>query len=201
MARFQKIACVLIGFGLSMGSFAAKPLATDTYRVTTAVVTVMCPLTVGGSFEARTSAVVGDLAVADGSGAVSGAVEVDLATLQTGIGLRDRHMKENYLEIHHSETFTRARLEEIRIERAEEGSMPFHATLTLHGEQHPIRGMADLQEQRDGHVCVRARFPISLAAFSIQPPRYLGVGVRDEVQVQVQFTAVSAGGQSTVTKL
>jgi len=200
--RSKRIAGVLIGLGLAIGSSAAGPetpadryriAAGDTFRVTTAVVTVMCPLTVGGSFEARTSTVVGDVALADASGAVSGAVQVDLATLQTGIGLRDRHMKDKYLEISRGDTFTTARLEEIHLEGAEEGSMPFHGRLTLHGEQHTISGMADLQGQRrDGGVRVRARFPISLAAFGIEPPRYLGVGVRDEVQVQAQFTAMSA---------
>ncbi len=196
MERLRKIAFLLIGFGLVIGSVAAGPITTgDTYRITTAGVTVICPLTVGGSFEARTSAVAGDLVLADTSGAVKGAVQVDLATLQTGIGLRDRHMKDKYLEIGRSDTFTTARLEEIRIEHAEEGSMPFHAKLTLHGEQHSVSGIADLQgQQRDGALRVRARFPISLAAFGIQAPRYLGVGVRDEVQVQVQFTAVSAAG-------
>src|SRR5262249_60249324 len=104
-------------------------------------------LTVGGSFEARTNAVVGDLAVADVSGAVSGAVQVDLSSLQTGIGLRDRHMKEKYLEIPRNDTFSTARLEEIRIERAEEGSMPFHGRLTRHGEQRMVSGMADREGQ------------------------------------------------------
>jgi polyisoprenoid-binding protein YceI len=194
MARLQKVAPVLIGFGLATASSVAGPLATgDSYRITTALVKVVCPLTVGGSFEAQTNAVIGDLAVADASGSVSGAVQVDLATLETGIGLRDQHMKDKYLEIHRSQTLTTASLEEIHIERAEEGSMPFHGRLTLHGEQHTISGMADLQAQpRGGGVRVRARFPISLAAFGIQPPHYLGVGVRDEVQVQVHFTAVSA---------
>jgi polyisoprenoid-binding protein YceI len=194
MARLQKIAPVLVGFGLATASSAAGPLATgDSYRIITARVRVMCPLTVGGSFEAQTDAVIGDLTVADESGSVSGMVQVDLATLETGIGLRDQHMKDKYLEIHRSQTLTTATLEEIHIERAEEGSMPFHGRLTLHGEQHTISGMADLQAQsRGGGVRVHARFPLSLAAFGIQPPHYLGVGVRDEVQVQLQLTAVSA---------
>jgi polyisoprenoid-binding protein YceI len=185
---------VLIAFGLATGSAAAGPLATSaTYRITAALVKVMCPLTVGGAFEAQTDAISGDVAVADASGAVSGAIQVDLSTLATGIGLRDQHMKDKYLEIQRSNTFATARLEEIHIERDEEGSMPFDGRLTLHGEQYTISGMADLQGQpRGGGVRVRARFPISLAAFGIQPPHYLGVGVRDEVQVQVQFTAVPA---------
>jgi len=194
MARLQEIAPMLVGFGLAAAWAAAGPLATgDSYRITTARVRVMCPLTVGGSFEAQTDAVIGDLTVADESGSVSGMVQVDLATLETGIGIRDQHMKDKYLEIHRSQALTVATLEEIHIERTEEGSMPFHGRLTLHGEQHTISGMADLQAQsHGGGVRVRARFPISLAAFGIQPPHYLGVGVRDEVQVQVQFTTISA---------
>src|SRR5262249_37220642 len=123
MTRFQKTAFVFIVFGLGIGAFAGAPITTDTYRITTGGVTVTCPLTVGGSFEARTSAFSGDLVLADTSGAVSGAVEVDLRTLQTGIGLRDRHLKEKYLETGRDNTFATARLEEIRIQRAEEGSM------------------------------------------------------------------------------
>ena len=192
MVRVKTFAVLLIGLGLTIGSSASVPQATsNTYRVTTGLVAVICPLTVGGSFEARTSAIVGDMTFADPSSVVTGAVQVDLATLETGIGLRDRHMKDVYLEIRRGDTFATARLEEIRIERAE-GRTPFHATLSVHGEQRPISGVADLQGQRDGGVRVRARFPISLAAFGIQPPRYLGVGVQDEVQVQVTFTAATA---------
>jgi hypothetical protein len=68
----------------------------------------------------------------------------------------------------------------------------FREKLTLHGEQHTIKGVADLQGQRDGTLRLRGRFPISLAAFGIQPPRYLGIGITDEVQVQVQFMALSS---------
>jgi len=192
MTTFKRIVFSLMSFGLAIGSSAAAQQATsDTYRITTALVAVTCPLTVGGSFEARSKAVVGDLAFAAASGAVNGAVQVDLDTLQTGIGLRDRHLKDKYLETHRSDGFMSARLEEIRVERTEGTSIPFSGKLTLHGEQHTISGTADMQSQRDGSVRVRARFPVSIAAFGIQPPRYLGVGVRDEVQVQVQFTAVS----------
>jgi polyisoprenoid-binding protein YceI len=194
--KLRRTLFVLLAFGLAIASSAAVPQATsDTYRITTAAVAVMCPLTVGGSFEARTNALVGDLAYADATGAINGVVQVDLGTLQTGISLRDQHMKEKYLEIHRSDTLTKATLDEIRMERAEGTSIPFHGKLTLHGEQHTVNGTADVQVQRrDGGVRVRARFPISLSAFGIQPPRYLGVGVRDEVQVQVQFTAVSTRG-------
>jgi len=184
-------------------SLAAAQTTSPAYRITNARVTVLCPLTVGGSFEARTSAAVGNLsgdisrsaavstlAAVDGASlALTGAIQVDLATLETGIELRDRHMKDVYLEISRGAGFATARLEAISIDGAE-GRTPFHGTLSLHGEQRPVSGVADLQGQRDGGVRVRARFPISLAAFGIQPPRYLGAGVQDQVEVQVTFTAM-----------
>jgi hypothetical protein len=106
----------LIGLGLTIGSAAAAAQATSTaYPITNAHVAVICPLTVGGSFEARTSAVVGSLGVEDASRAVTGAVQVDLATLETGIELRDQHMKQVYLEIGRGDTFATARLEEIGV--------------------------------------------------------------------------------------
>jgi hypothetical protein len=199
MGTFKKTVIGLFGFGLAIASAAALPTdRSGTYRISTPGVSVLCPLTVGGSFEARTKSLVGDLAFADASGAINGAARVELDTLQTGIGLRDQHMKEKYLEIHQGDTLTTATLDQIRLERVEGKEIPFQGQLTLHGQQHMISGTADVIPQHDVGVRVRARFPISLAAFGIRPPRYLGVGVQDEVLVQVQFTAVSGrGAQAT----
>jgi hypothetical protein len=195
MGALRKTVIGLFGFGLAIASSAA--LSTDTsgtYRISTPGVSVLCLLTVGGSFEARTKSLAGDLAIVGDSGAINGAARVELDTLQTGIGLRDQHMKEKYLEIHHGGTSTTATLDRIRLDRFEGKDIPFQGQLTLHGQQHMISGIADVLPLHDGGMRVRARFPISLAAFGIQPPRYLGVGVQDEVQVQVQFTAVSNRG-------
>jgi polyisoprenoid-binding protein YceI len=189
VAQTRPIA-LLIVLGLTIRVSAATAQTTrNTYYITNARVAVMCALTAGASFKAQSTAVVGSLALANGSHALSGVVEVDLATLETGIALRDRHMRDIYLEIRRGDNFATARLEEIYIDHSE-GSTPFHGMLILHGQQHAISGVVDLQGQHDGGVSVRARFPISLAAFGIPPPRYLGVGVQDEVQVQVTFTAV-----------
>jgi polyisoprenoid-binding protein YceI len=186
----MKPATVVVVLASTITLSAATPQATsNTYRITNAHVAVNCTLTAGGSFKALSTAVAGNLALAGGSHVLSGVVQVDLATLETGIALRDRHMKDIYLEIRRGATFATAQLEEIRIDRVE-GRTQFGGVLVLHGQRRPINGMVDLQGQHDGAVGVRARFPISLAAFAIQPPRYLGVGVEDEVQVQVTFLAV-----------
>jgi YceI-like protein len=191
-------AAVFVVLSLTIRAPAAFTQATtNTYRITEARVAVICALTAGGSFEAQTTSVVGRLAASNGSRALSGAVQVDLATLQTGIGLRDRHMRDIYLETRRGDTFATARVENIRIDHAE-GRGPFDAMLILHGERHPISGIVDLKSRHDGAVSVRARFPISLATFHIRPPRYLGVGVQDQVQVQVTFMVVPGSDERRV---
>ena len=54
-----------------------------------------------------------------------------------------------------------------------------------------MSGTADLQ-QRDGRIRVQAQFPIKVSAFQIPKPTYLGVGVRDEIQIKVMLTVEPA---------
>jgi len=60
----------------------------------------------------------------------------------------------------------------------------------LHGQRKEITGTADLQ-QRDGRIRVQAQFPIRVSEFQIPKPSYLGVGVRDEIQVKVTLTVAA----------
>ena len=156
-------------------------LGAHAYKVDKSKVVVTCPLTVGGSFEARATAVVGEVRSAPGN-RLEGRLLVDLRSIETGIALRDRHMKENYLEVG-KPGFDRAVLEQIQLERMN-GSTPFTGLLTLHGRQRPVAGAATLQETRDG-LRVEAEFPVRLSEFGIAEPTYLGVGVTPDVRVRV----------------
>ena len=150
--------------------------------------TVVCPLTVGGSFEAKTKTVSGEVASApNASGTVGGSIKVDLQTLETGIGLRDRHMRENYLEVNKGPEFSVATIEGIKIDR-KDGRTSFNGTLLLHGQRKEISGTAELKDQ-NGHIRVQAQFPLSVSQFAIPKPTYLGVGVKDEIEVKVTMTA------------
>jgi len=172
---------------------ASASRAADAYKVSGAEVVVVCPLTVGGSFEARTKSVSGEVAAsAADPGSVSGALRVDLQTLETGIAVRDRHMRENYLEVEKGPEFAVATFDQIRIEKLA-GKSTFKGTLLLHGQRQEVTGVADLQ-QRDGRIRVQAQFPIRVSAFQIPKPTYLGVGVRDEIQIKVVLTAEPAPG-------
>ena len=161
--------------------------AADSYRVSGAEVVVVCPLTVGGSFEARTKSVSGEVtASAAEPGNLTGALRVDLQTLETGIAVRDRHMRDTYLEVEKGPEFAVATVDQIRVEKLD-GKSTFKGTLLLHGQRQEVTGSADLQ-QRAGRIRVQAQFPIKVSAFQIPKPTYLGVGVRDESQIKVVMT-------------
>jgi polyisoprenoid-binding protein YceI len=169
-------------------------LAQAGWSVASGQVTVVCPLTVGGSFEATTSALAGRLTPDSAQPErLQGELTVDLATLDTGIGLRNSHMRDNYLEVGRGEGFSRAVLDEIVLGgdvATVSGRTSFTATLMVHGAERPVRGDARISRSTGG-VRVEASFPVVLADHGIAKPRYLGVGVREQVQVRVRFEAAA----------
>jgi polyisoprenoid-binding protein YceI len=175
---------------LATAVVSAPAFGQEALRVSGGQVTVICPLTVGGSFEAKTKNLSGDLAVAGDNQAVQGALTVDLQTLETGIGLRDRHLKDNYLEVAKGPEYAEARLQDIRVERLD-GKTTFRGLLTLHGQQREVSGTAQIKPNGNGYR-MEASFPIKVSEFQIPEPTYLGVGVADEVMVRVNLNAVPA---------
>jgi polyisoprenoid-binding protein YceI len=180
--------------GATLVSGSAR--ADEALRVTNAEVTVNCPLTIGGSFDAKTSALNGSV-TPDGAGAVKGSFVVDLMKLETGISLRDRHLRNNYLEVQKGPDFAVAKMEDIKIQKLS-GKTTFSAKLTVHGQQHDVTGAADVQQDGKGYR-VDATFPIQISKFQIPEPTYLGVGVSDQINVHVVLTAAPPAPRATAT--
>lgn len=159
-------------------------------------VRVTCPLTIGGSFELRTKSLAGTLALgATPSAPLDGRLAVDLRTLDSGIELRNAHLRDTYLEVARGDGFDTAVLADIRIEGGDpaafQGRTNLTGTLRLHGTSRQVAGRATIARTRSW-VRVDAAFPVSLRDYGIADPRYLSVGVRNEVQVRVNFTAAAA---------
>jgi len=174
----------------------ARALGADaSWRVARGDVRVACPMTVGGSFEAKTSAIQGTATPGAPGAPFGGEISVDLATLDTGIGLRNEHLRNKYLEVGRGQGFNRAVLSAIRLgdtdPRGFQGKTAFTGTFLLHGTTKPVAGQATIRREGSG-VRVEASFPLSVAAFGIEEPRYLGVGVRDQVTVSVSLMAEPA---------
>ena len=187
MRRF--ITFTLVGLILT----GATTTAANTWRVEQGDVRVICPMTIGGSFDARTQALEGLISArSDALPVLDGSLVVDLRTLDTGIGLRNQHLRENYLEVGNGPGFDRATLSQLRVvgfqPDAPEGKRSFTGLLTLHGVTQAVSGTVDFQPTRTG-LRVRASFPLVLADYGIRKPRYLGIGVKDAVQIEVVFAA------------
>jgi polyisoprenoid-binding protein YceI len=177
------------------GVEATEPPA---WRVVRGDVRVTCPLTVGGAFEARTASVTGSVALAAVHPvALTGELRVDLAQLDTGISLRNEHLRRTYLEVDKAPDFGQAVLSEIRLGDADaetfQGRTPFSGVLRLHGTGRPILGLAEIR-RTGSSLRVEASFPVALTEYGIARPQYLGVGVRDVVRVKVSLVAEPVQG-------
>jgi hypothetical protein len=157
-------------------------------------VRVVCPMTVGGSFEARTKSLTGALTATGEGGAFDGRIAVDLRTLDTGIDLRTHHLRE-HLEVGKGDGFDTAVLSGITLSSME-GRATFSGMLQLHGTARPLNGAADVQHRR-GVLRIDATFPVRLSDFAIAEPRYMGIGVKDVVQVKVSFVATPMEGEES----
>ncbi len=198
-ALWSICALVFVAMPPASAGVAGTPQETSgmfgTLLIWDTAVSVRCPLTVGGSFEAKTTSLGGEIIVdPQKQGALDGSLAVDLRTLQTGISLRDSHMRENYLEVQKGTGYEQATLSQIRLDgvnaSAPLGKVGFRGVLALHGQEREVSGTADIRKAGEG-LRVHATFPVKVSDFDIASPTYLGVGVRNEVSVIVTFQAIS----------
>ncbi|MFZ3230733.1 MAG: YceI family protein [Pseudobdellovibrio sp.] len=126
-------------------------------------------------------------------GKLNGEIHFKLATLDSGIGLRDEHMKAKYLQVKENP-------EAILIfkdfalpatwssKNPVLGETEFSGTLKLHGIEKPIKGTFQIE---DSKLKSHAYFEIKITDFGIDIPSYLGVKVADLVKISVNFVTMS----------
>lgn len=125
---------------------------------------------------------------------ISGKLSVDLALFDTGMGLRNRHMKGKYFEI---KKFPKAILKLSKIKLSENlakntsleiEEFPFTGSLTLHGVKKSIQGTADIS--RDGNrVSGVVKFSIDITQFNIDIPSFKGITVAKIVEITAKINA------------
>lgn len=121
--------------------------------------------------------------------ALSGVFAVELKEFDTGISLRNTHMREKYLEV---SKFPRATLEIRDLPLPEKGEAAFDGTLTLHGVTKSVRGKAQVERRTENGVVllrVEATLELKISDFGIQTPSYAGITVADVVTVDVDCEA------------
>jgi polyisoprenoid-binding protein YceI len=138
----------------------------------------------GLRIEGRTS----EVTVSEAAGDVR--VIVALANLDTGIGLRNRHMREKYLEV---DKYPTASLVVGRAglrfpDEGQEIAATAAGTMTIHGKAHPVTFSYTARHDH-GAFRVSGSVHLDMRDYDIRVPSYLGITVKPEVDVTVQFDA------------
>ncbi len=128
-----------------------------------------------GSFQAKTSKVTGKVKKV-GDKFVGEGIKVDLASLSTGIKLRDDHMKDKYLEVQKHPTA------DLTVGECQNGKGK--GKLKVRGVEKEVTGTCVAQGKN-----VEAKFEISLADFKIEGIRYMGAGVKDKAEITAVIPA------------
>lgn len=127
-------------------------------------------------------------------GKVTGELYFELNTLDTGISLRNKHMKEKYLKTgEHPKAVLR--LDPVAglaswNSSSDLRNVAFTGTLSLSGSAKPVSGTVSVSPS-SGKSIVEARFELKLTDFGIELPTFAGITVADMVQLQVRMQEIA----------
>ena len=113
--------------------------------------------------------------------------EVDLASLDTGLGLRNRHMRDNYLEVktHPYATFEGA-IPEIRALQGAGYRITAEGTFTVHGVSRELSIPCDATPEGEGYR-IRCGFGVLLSDFDIEIPKVMFLKLANEIELELDF--------------
>ena len=124
-------------------------------------------------------------------------IEVDLASFDTGIAIRNRHMRENHLETdrYPRAVFKGGRVHEAsgsRLRLGETLQFEIEGVLSLHGVDKPLRAPVTLtHEVVDGvaQLRVAAAFQVKLSDHQIKRPKFLVMKLDEVQRINVELIA------------
>jgi polyisoprenoid-binding protein YceI len=123
---------------------------------------------------------------------LTGTLTVDVTQFATGIGMRDRHLKEKYLEVAKfpTATLTFSDLSLPKKALTDDGVFLVEgpAEIEIHGQNLPVT--IKIEGKRTGTLTeITSQFDVKLSDFKITQPSFAGVSVNDLVRVEIQSKA------------
>lgn len=124
----------------------------------------------------------------------TGTVTVDLRSLDTGIDLRNKHMRENHL---HTDSFPNAifRVDSLVMtdtQRSATDTVTIHGAMTIHGVSRPMSALGLITEptgsEASGALRIHSEFPLRITDFGIPRPEFLFLKLAEEVKIVVDLT-------------
>lgn len=113
--------------------------------------------------------------------------EVDLRKVDTGIGLRNRHMRENYL---HTDKYPLA-VYKGKIVKADKKSdnnynVEVDGKMTIHGVTKPLKLKGTLS-RNDKSLNIKSNFEIKLTDYKIEVPKFMFLKISEVMRLIVDF--------------
>lgn len=126
--------------------------------------------------------------VVEGEAVKSGVIKLELNELDTGIPLRNKHLRENYLHVDKFPVAT-VKIKEIKdlpkqLKGGNKAPATFTGTLEMHGVEAPLSKTEYLFKDPKN---VTAKFTINLVDHGVPYPSFMGVKVIDVVLVTVEI--------------
>jgi polyisoprenoid-binding protein YceI len=112
---------------------------------------------------------------------------VPLGNLTTGISLRDKHMKEKYLQVPQYPNATlKVPRAGIHLAKGAAGSGDAPGTMSIHGKENPVT-VHFVVNPSSGALDVTGNTTVNIKDYGVDVPSYLGVTVKPEVGIAVHF--------------
>ena len=126
-------------------------------------------------------------------------LEVDMASLDTGIPMRNQHMRDNHLE---TKRFPRAIFDggtiadpksASRLEAGKPASLDLEGTFTLHGVSRRIvvHAVTTYLKDHGSRIAFQAEFPVALSDYGISRPQFLFLKLAEVQIVRVSGVATT----------
>lgn len=192
MHATNRIIGVLVLTALAMAAAPSAWAATWTVTDGSSVVfTSKAPME---SFDGKTDKISGSISVDtdDLSGVLTMHMVVDLVSLDTGIGMRNTHMRENHLE---TEEFPEAvfsghsiiQTSAPHLAPGQPVELMVRGLFALHGVEREMDIPATVTLAADGSLTVESAFEVKLSDHEIKRPKFLVMKLADEQQVKVSL--------------
>lgn len=182
------IACLLLAVAARAAEFVVKPGSPNQVVFTSKAATE--------TFQGKTDQVQGHIIFdpAQVTDSVTVRVEVDLTSLDTGIGKRNQHMRENHLE---TKKYPKAVFDGATLLKASAGtlspgapaSFDVEGAFTLHGVTRRLRATVEVVLTDANTLQFKTSFPVALADYRISRPKFLFLKLGEVQQVAVTGVA------------
>ena len=113
--------------------------------------------------------------------------EVDLNTVDTGIGLRNRHMRENYLHTDkHPKTYFKGNMDKISSKQNGMLNVTANGVMFIHGVEQKKTVEAQLVPTEHGYQ-ISTKFIVALPDYDIEIPQLMFMKINEDIQLELEF--------------